>query len=174
MKGFVDRCPGDGCWVLGPGSTIPAQVPGTSMKTFLYGSRLKCSPTKMKIGAKHFSVLLCWCLWVLRFSKENRLWWIRSLSGVCSHLGPAHTDLVPAQLACHNNIVYHTKKIIGLTCDSFALLLNNHLAHGLVLLHLVLLVPRISLTSIQWWFWIFSKDCVDQCQKWGTLIIMST
>ena len=93
-------------------------------------------------------------LWVLRFSKENRLWWIRSLSGLLSPRPrtrwPSPSPTCLSQQLCVQELknIYHTKKIFGLTCDGFALLLDDHLAHGLVLLHLVLLVPMISITII--------------------------
>ena len=167
--------------VLGPGSTIPAQVPGTSMKTFLYGSRLKCSPTKMKIGAKHFSVLLCWYSMSTQIFKRKSfmvdsliVWGLLSPRPRTHWPSPSPTCLSQQHSVQEFKKYLPHQKIFELTCDSFALLLDDHLAHWLVLLHLVLLVPRISLTSIQWWFWIFSKDWVDRCQNWGTLTIIST
>ena len=103
--------------VLGPGSTIPAQVPGTSMKTFLYGSRLKCSPTKMKIGAKHFSVLLCWYSMSTQIFKRKSfmvdsliVWGLLSPRPRTRWPSPSPTCLSQQHSVQEFKNIYHTKK----------------------------------------------------------------
>ena len=98
-----------GCWGQAPPSRPRSRAQAWKLSYMGPDSNVPQQKWKLVLNTSRYCYVDT--LWALRFSKENRLWWIRSLSRVCSHLGPAHTDLVPAQLACHNNIVYRNSKI---------------------------------------------------------------
>ena len=159
MKGFVDWCPGDGCWCWARLHRPRSRAQAWKLSYMGPDSNVPQQKWKLLLNTSRYCYVDI--LWVLRFSKENRLWWIRSLSGLLSPRPrtrwPSPSPTCLSQQLCVQELknIYHTKKIFGLTCDGFALLLDDHLAHGLVLLHLVLLVPMISITII-----IISYICI--------------
>ena len=61
--------------------------------------------------------------------------------------------------------LFHSELLTEDTLDVPALPLGDHLAHGLVLLHLVLLVPRISITITFRVPKSWPQDCDEYSQR---------